>query len=79
MSLDHCAQLGIMLCGVSAVWLVGCKQHWRRWGYIMGMLGQPFWLYTTLTHEQYGIAAMTVLYAYSWGRGIWNYWIRPKP
>lgn len=77
MTLDHIAQLGIMLCGVSAIWFVGRTEKWRRWGFILGMLGQPFWIYTTIKHGQYAITAMTLLYAYSWGQGIWLHWIKP--
>jgi hypothetical protein len=73
-TLDTLAQIGILLCGVSAVWLVGCKGRVRRYGYLCGLCAQPFWLYTTLMHEQYGIAAMCAFYGFSWGRGLWNHW-----
>jgi hypothetical protein len=73
--LDVLAQVGIALFGLSAIWLVNCREaRWRRWGPICGMLGQPFWLYTTLSHEQYGVAAMCAVYAFMWGRGIRNHW-----
>lgn len=76
---DIVAQVGIVICGCASVWLVSRREHWRRWGYIFGMLGQPFWIYTTLHHEQWGIAAITLFYTYSWGQGIWNYWVKPAP
>lgn len=72
------AQLAIMILGSSAIWFVGRKESWKRWGYIIGMCGQPFWIYTAIYYHQWGILAMTIFYTYSWGQGIWNYWIK-KP
>lgn len=75
-TLDILAQIGIMVFGCLSIWFVSRREHWRRWGYIFGMCGQPFWIFTTLYHEQWGIAAVTLIYAYSWGQGIWFYWIQ---
>lgn len=69
-------QIGIMVFGASAIWLVGRKEEWRRWGYIMGLLGQPFWIVSAIQNEQWGILAMTMFYLYSWSQGIYNYWIK---
>jgi hypothetical protein len=70
------SQIAIMIFGASAIWLVSRKEKWNRWGYILGMCGQPFWIYTTIQNEQWGILIMTLVYAYSWAQGIWNYWIK---
>lgn len=75
MKIDIC-QIGILIFGCSAVWFVGRKERWKRWGYILGLCSQPFWFWTTITHEQYGIALLSLWYTYSWGQGIYNYWIR---
>lgn len=75
--LDIIAQVGVCVFGVSSIWLVGRKDRWQRWGYVLGMAGQPFWVVTTITHEQWGIAALTVLYTASWANGIWNHWVLP--
>jgi len=69
-------QIGIMVFGSSAIWFVGRKESWKRWGYILGMCGQPFWIYSSIANEQWGIFAMTLFYTYSWGQGIYNYWIK---
>ena len=76
--LDNISQVMIMVLGASAIWLVCRLEHWRRWGYILGMCSQPFWLYTTIKHEQWGIVALSIWYTYSWGQGIYNYWIRKE-
>lgn len=68
-------QLFILLFGVPAIWLVGCcNPSVKRWGYVCGMCGQPFWLWTSLQHEQYAIAGMSLLYAAAWTRGLVNHW-----
>lgn len=73
------AQIAIMIFGASAIWLVGRKEHWKRWGYILGIIGQPFWFYTAYTNEQWGILIMCLFYFYAWLQGIYNHWIKvPK-
>lgn len=71
-------QIGITIFGCSAIWLVGRKEHWKRWGYILGMCSQPFWLWAAVKAEQWGIVLLTFWYTYSWGQGIWNYWIKKE-
>jgi len=76
--IDWLAQAGILVFGCSAIWFVGRREKWRRWGYILGMCSAPFWFWTAIANQQYGIVAINFVYAYSWGQGIWNFWIRPK-
>lgn len=76
--MDIVAQIGIILFGGGSVWLLGSKSRWQRWGYILGLLGQPFFFYTSLVHEQWGVFAMAVWYTISFGRGFYNYWLLPK-
>lgn len=68
-------QIGIAVLGVSAVGLSQAKSpKARRWAPIFGVLGQPFWFYTTFVAEQWGIFALTFLYTAAWGRGVYNGW-----
>lgn len=69
------AQVGIMIFGASAIWLVGRKENWRKWGYLLGLCSQPFWIYSSINNEQWGILVMTLFYTYSWCQGIYNFWI----
>lgn len=78
MSLQIITQIGIMVFGASAIWLVGRKESWKRYGYIMGLIGQPFWIVSAIHNEQWGILLMTLFYTYSWAQGVWNYWIKPE-
>lgn len=74
--MDVIAQVGIAVFGMTSIWFVGRRETWRRWGFILGCLGQPFWFYATWTHKQWGIFALAFFYTYSWLQGVYNYWIR---
>ncbi len=69
-------QIIIFITSATAIWLVSRKEHWKRWGYIIGFIGQPFWFYDTITKNQWGIFLLTVFFAYSYGQGIYNYWVK---
>lgn len=71
-------QIFIFIFGASGIWFVSRIEHWKRWGYILGMCGQPFWFYSAWNNEQWGIFLLSCFYTYSWGQGIWNYWIKNK-
>jgi len=74
--LEIISQVMLFICGAGAIWLVSRKEDWKRWGYIVGMCGQPFWLITAWHNQQWGIIVLTLFYAYSWGQGIYFYWIK---
>ena len=64
--------------GAAAAWLSQARsESFRRWACIFGMLGQPFWFYASWKAEQWGIFAVSVLYALAWMKGLWIHWIRP--
>jgi len=70
------SQIAVFIFGASAIWFVGRKESWRRWGFILGLLGQPFWIYSFISNKQYGMLLMTAVYTYSWATGIYNHWIK---
>ena len=70
------SQIVILICGASSVYLVSRNDEAKKYGYVIGLFAQPFWLYTTYCAEQWGIFILSFWYAYSWGLGIYNYWIR---
>lgn len=72
-------QLAIALTGVTAIFLSQSKsEHLRKWACWFGLVGQPFWFYAAYTAEQWGIFALCFLYTFSWARGVWNFWIKPR-
>ncbi len=70
------SQFGIAIFGAAAVYLVSRKDHWKRWGYILGICAQPFWFYSAWKAKQWGIFLLAFWYTYSWLNGIYNYWIK---
>lgn len=69
-------QVIIFILSSSAIWLVGRREKWSRYGYIAGLLAQPFWIYTSYKTQQWGIFAMSFIYIYSWSQGIYNHFIK---
>ena len=70
------AQIGIVVFGCAAIWFIGRREAWRRWGFILGLCSQPFWFWTAYEHRQWGVGVLAVFYTYAWAQGVWNYWIR---
>ncbi len=71
--LEQCV---IAICGIASIWLSQDPRHdWRKWACIIGLIAQPFWLYATWKAEQWGIFALTFVYAAGWMRGIRTYWV----
>jgi hypothetical protein len=70
------AQVWIVLFGASAIWLsMSPKPKVARWGCICGLLSQPAWFYETYTQGQWGIFAISFVYAASWLRGVNTHWL----
>ncbi len=68
-------QVGIAIFGLLAIWLAQDPSKVRRkWASIFGLLGQPFWFWTAVVNEQWGIFILSVLYSIAWLRGLINYW-----
>ncbi len=43
------------------------------WGCVVGLISQPFWIYSTARARQAGMFAISVLYLAIWILGIWNH------
>lgn len=72
-------QIAIALFGALAAWLSQTRhENTRRWACIFGLLGQPFWFYASWKAEQWGIFALSALYALAWMKGLWVYWLAPR-
>jgi hypothetical protein len=70
---DTIAQCMIVVLGVAAVNLAASKTpRGRFWAGVCGLCAQPAWLYTTVSHGQYAISALCLLYGLGWVRTILN-------
>ena len=76
--IDLVCQIGVVVFGAPAIWFVGRKEHWKKWGYVLGMCSQPFWIVGMTYNRHWGMLALSLFYTYSWGQGIYNYWIKEE-
>lgn len=65
-------QATIFILSAAAIWLISRHNSWSRWGHVVGLSAQPFWLYTSYVNEQWGLVALTLFYTYCWITGIRN-------
>jgi hypothetical protein len=72
-------QACILILGGAAIWMVGRRDlRVRRWGYVVGLISQPFWIYAAYQAGQWGVATLSMFYCYAWLDGIIEHW-REKP
>lgn len=70
----------IALCGMASIWLANDpRERWRRWACLIGLVAQPFWMYATFKAAQWGIFALSFVYAAGWARGVRHHWMRRGP
>jgi len=69
------SQVGIFLFGVSAIFLVARK---NKWGFVLGLMAQPFWYITSIQNKQWGIVLVSVFYTSSWAYGIYEWFWKNK-
>lgn len=70
--IEHGLQAVIALTGAAAVWLITREAPWSRWGFVVGLIGQPFWLVSTAASGQWGMFALSLLYLWIWADGVWR-------
>lgn len=62
MTLPNFIQVMILVCSSTVAFLVGSKsQRVRRIGFLVGLVGQPFWLATSWMNGQWAIIGLTFL------------------
>jgi hypothetical protein len=64
-------QTFIIIFSCSSVYLFSTKTRFR-YGFVAGLLGQPFWMYETFTKEQWGMLFVSLWFTVSHIRGIKN-------
>lgn len=73
-------QFLIILTGGLAILFTQQNKYYilKKYAPILGLIGQPFWFYTSYTNEQWGIFILSFFYSYAWYIGIKNYWLRKE-
>jgi hypothetical protein len=71
--LDALAQIAIVVLSPIAIALLAEAGPSARWGFVVGLLVQPFWIYATARARQAGALIVSILYLAIWIRGIVNH------
>jgi hypothetical protein len=77
---DIISQSFAVILGCWSMWLVNQKHKEhpnKRWACILGLISEPFWMFTLLYHGQWIAIIVKLFYTYSWSVGIYNFWIKP--
>ncbi len=72
---DLISQIAIAIFGVSSIFLVARK---NKWGFVLGLLSQPFWYITSFIHKQWGIFFLSIAYTAVWLLGIYEWFFKDK-
>ena len=71
--LDTIAQAGLAVFGITAIILVAKK---NKWGFVFGLLSQPFFFITSYINAQWGLFLLNIAYTLSWIYGIYNWFFK---
>lgn len=72
-------QFGIALFGVTAIFLSQAKSaEQRKYACLFGLAGQPFWFWTAIKADQWGVLLLCCFYTVAWARGVKNNWVAPQ-
>lgn len=66
---DKIIQACILFCSCFAIGLISTGTY-AKLGFIIGFLGQPFWLYDTFKKKQWGMFVVSLFYTASFANGI---------
>jgi len=66
-------QSAILVLSAVGIWLLSCRGA-GRWGWIVGLAAQPFWLWETLHAAQWGMFANALVFTAIYTRGLINHW-----
>lgn len=72
---DIISQIAIVILGSSAIILVAKK---NKWGFVLGLASQPFWLVTSFINEQWGVFFVSLIYFGSWALGVYEWFYKKE-
>ncbi len=71
---DFVQAMILMLSAITAYLLASGKGSVRRWGYVVGIVGEPFWLYASWVTGQWGVVILALWWTVQYIRGCINNW-----
>ena len=73
--LDKICNIAILAMTPLAVLLISKK---IKWGFVVGLISQPFWIITTYINKQWGVLIVSILYLFIWANGIYEWFYKAK-
>jgi len=70
---DRILQAAILVLSLAAVYLITSPGPYTKWGHVVGLASQPFWIAATWRARQWGMLVLSIAYSGLWLRGIVNY------
>lgn len=70
--MENITQIAILIFSCSSIWAFAGTKY-KRLGFIFGLCGQPFWIYTTFTAGQWGMFLVSLWFTANHVRGLWNH------
>ena len=68
-------QLALAFFGLTALWLaMGKSERGRRWAPVIGLCGQPAWLWFAISVNAWGLFVLSLAYTAVYMRGAWVQW-----
>lgn len=65
-------QLALAFFGLTALFMATGRSSWaRRWAPCVGLVGQPFWLWFSLSVNAWGLFALSLAYTAVYLRAAW--------
>jgi len=71
--IDAFLQIAILVLSLTAIYLLTSPGPHARWGHVLGLASQPFWLAATWRARQWGMLVLAIAYSGLWLRGIASY------
>jgi len=69
---DSIIQFSVALIGFASIYsALHASASVRRFAPILGLVGQPFWFYVTITAGQWGMVALCAAYTVVYVRSLW--------
>lgn len=67
---DSISQVAIFSLGTAAIILVAEK---NKWGFVLGLVSQPFWIATSIINHQSGVFALSIISTLTWAWGVYQW------
>lgn len=72
------SEIMIPIFGLVSMLLINLNNKYSKYGILAGLLGQPFWIISTLHTKSWGIFINAIIYTVFFCVGMYNFWFNKK-